>query len=139
MPTRLWLSLVLLGGCAKHHAISGTVVDRNGRPLDHVIVAMHPGGVELITDSEGQFTIDYLRDERGGRTRLETRTEYEIQLLKPGFHEESTRFRYTRGDLSLPPLTLIEETLKVDASDDDLDPNTYGQRANSDGSNYEGE
>lgn len=132
-------SAILLGGCATHHAISGRVLDRNGHPLPRVIVSLEPGGVELVTDSEGAFLIDYLRNEQGERVKLARRTDYRLDVLKPGFHAESTKIHYRRGDLSLEPITMVEDTLEIGPTEEDIDPAKYRDNTHSDGSNYEGE
>ncbi len=142
MQKSLILALLLaapLTGCAGKHVISGTVIDRNGQPVPRAIVSLEPGGVEMITDREGGFTIDYLRDPEGRRIPLARRTEYTLGVLKPGFHAVSEQVEFKRGTLTLSPLTLLEDTIEVGPSEGDLDPGRYRDRAHSDGSNYEGE
>ena len=140
-PLPRWTLLLLptLIGCAGHHAISGVVTDRNGRPLDRVIVSLEPGGVELVTDQQGAFTIDYLRDEEGRRVRLAKRTDYKLSLIKPGYNVSREAFFYKRGELALEALTMVEDVIEVDPSDDDIDPTRFRDRTHSSGSNYEGE
>lgn len=129
----------VLAGCAGKRAIHGTVVDRNGRPMDRVIVSLDPGGVELITDSEGQFMIDYLRDEAGERVKLDKKTEYTLEAFRTGFHVERLDFYFKRGELVLDPVTMKEDTIRLQASDDDIDPARFPDRTHSAGSTYEGE
>jgi hypothetical protein len=64
---RIFSVLVLCGavGCAQHHAITGAVIDRNGEPLDRVIVSVAPGNVEILSDEHGSFVVDYLRVDSG--------------------------------------------------------------------------
>lgn len=139
-PSLLVLSIALfLNGCAGKHAITGAVVDRNGKPVPRAIVSLEPGGVEMITDREGGFVIDYLRDPEGRRIPLARRTTYTLEVLKPGFHTASQTVAFRRGQLMLEELTLLEDTIEVGASEGDLDPGRYRDRAHSDGSNYEGE
>ncbi len=138
--TLLVLTLsALLGGCAGKHAISGTVIDRNGQPVPRAIISLEPGGVEMITDREGSFTIDYLRDPEGRRIPLARRTDYTLEVLKPGFHTAAQPIAFRRGVVSLDAITLLEDTIEVGPSEGDLDPGRYRDRAHSDGSNYEGE
>jgi hypothetical protein len=35
----------LLLACAAHRAITGSVLDRNGQPIERAIVSVKPGGV----------------------------------------------------------------------------------------------
>lgn len=133
------LSLLLLNGCAAKHMITGTVVDRNGQPVPRAIVSLSPGGVELVTNREGGFLIDYLRDPQGRRVPIERRTDYTIEVLKPGYHKTIQQFYFRRGSLSLEAMTLLEDTIEVGPSEGDLDPGSYRDRTHSDGSNYEGE
>lgn len=130
---------LLLSGCAANNAINGRVVDRNGRPLDRVIVSLEPGNVELLTDSSGTFRIDYLRDGGGRRVRLQRRTSYEVELLKPGYHVGHSRFDYSRGELVLDAMTLTEDSLDLAPGETSLDPALYPDRSTSEGSTYEGE
>lgn len=134
----LLLSALVTQGCATH-AIEGAVLDRNGQPLDRVIISLKPGNVQLVTDSTGTFVIDYLRDESGERTKLEKRTEYEVEAFKVGYHVETTKVTYKRGELVMEPLTLKEDTIRVEGSDMDLDPALYPDRSHSSGATYEGE
>ena len=135
---RLWWLVVLASGCATHQ-IRGTVTDRNGEPMDRVVISLNPGGVELITDSEGAFTIDYLRDEEGNRVRLEKRTEYTVEAFKTGYHVASTALYYKKGDVICEAITLKEDTIRVDSSEDNIDPARFIDKTHSAGTNYEGE
>jgi hypothetical protein len=125
--------------CAHRRAIVGTIIDRNGEPMDRVVVSLKPGQVEVITDSEGSFRIDYLRDERGNRTHLNSRREYELEAFRPGFHVTQTGIYYKRGEQELDALTLVEDTIKVQPGPSNLDPAAYPDRTHSSGATYEGE
>ena len=133
------LMLLASLGCAHRRAITGTVIDRNGEPMDRVLVRLSPGDVEVITDSEGQFRIDYLRDERGNRTHLNRKLEYEIEAFRLGFHVTETSVFYKRGELAVETLTLVEDTIRVKPSDASIDPAAFPDRTQSTGSTYEGE
>ncbi|MDP2311862.1 MAG: carboxypeptidase-like regulatory domain-containing protein [Pseudomonadota bacterium] len=135
------LALALLPGTAHagKHFIKGTVLDRNGSPVERVNVTVAPGNVEIITDETGTFLVDYLRDEEGNRTRLSKRTEYTVVFFKVGYHEEKVTFLYKRGELALETVTLKEETIKVDPSTDNIDPSTLTDRQQDAGGSYEGE
>ncbi len=124
---------------AKGHVISGQVLDRNGEPLERVNVSLAPGNVEIITDENGMFRIDYLRDEEGNRIKLSRRTSYTLVLFKVGYHEESAVVEFRRGELVIEPITLEQETIRVEASGDDIDPAKAGESSQSAGGSYEGE
>lgn len=133
------MTLLLLLGCAKHHALIGNVTDRNGDPLDRVIVSVAPGNVQLVTDSEGYYAIDYLRDEDGERTKMGKRTVYDIEIFKPGYHPEEVTVEYKRGELFLDNVVLKEDTIRVVGSELDIDPDSHPDRTTSGGATYEGE
>lgn len=141
--SRLALLAGLLGalssGCATHHAIVGRVVNRNGEPMDKVIISVKPGSVELITDSEGNFVVDYLRDDAGNRVKLAKKSDYEIETFRTGYHTSKTTFYFKKGELLLDPITMAEDTIKVRDSQEDVDPAKYPDRAQSAGAAYEGE
>lgn len=130
---------VLTTGCANKRMIHGQVVDRNGDPMDRVIISLDPGSVELITDADGSFLIDYLRDEAGERVKLDKKTDYTLEAFRTGFHVERMDFYFKRGELILEPVTMKEDTIQLRASDDDIDPDRFPDRTHSAGSNYEGE
>lgn len=138
-PLLCLLPLLLLGACARHHVITGTVLDRNGKPVQRAVVSLKPGNVELITDENGAFSIDYLRDDAGERTKLDKRANYELAVFKPGFHEATAAFYYKRGELLLEPVSMVEDTIRVEANTDNIDPSLYPDRAQNHGAAYEGE
>ena len=141
MRRLLLLSALLLptAAAAKKPVIYGAVVDRNGEPVARVNVKLTPGNVELITDETGKFTIDYLRDDEGNRTKLAKKTDYSIEYFKVGFHPEKADFYFKRGELFLDATTLKEDTVNVKVSQDNIDPGLYPDRAQSAGGSYEGE
>lgn len=124
---------------AARHQISGEVQDRNGDPLDRAIISLDPGNVQLVTDREGRFLIDYLRDEDGERTRLDKKTDYTLEVFKPGYHVESLEFYYKRGPVELKPITLVEETIEIRDDGENLDPELYSERNSNVGATYEGQ
>ena len=130
---------LVLGGCAGKRAISGQIMDRNGAPMDRVIVSVAPGNVELVTDSEGRFTLSYLRSEGGDRVKLDARQTYRVEAFRAGYHVEGVEVYYKRGALELEPILLTEDTIRVDASEADLDPARFPDRTHAAGTNYEGE
>ena len=136
---RTILPLILLIGCANRRHITGQVLDRNGEPMDRVVVSLQPGNVEMVTDSEGNFTIDYLRDDEGERVKLDKRQDYDIELFRPGYHISESSIYYKKGELFLAPLTLTEDTIEVRPSSANIDPDQHPDRTHSAGSNYEGE
>jgi hypothetical protein len=142
--TNLWAATLLLGpfalgSCARHHAISGTVIDRNGQPVERVVVSLDPGGVETLTGPDGVFMVDYLRDEDGERVRLARRTLYEVELFRTGFHISKHQVDFKRGELILEPFTLAEDTIHVPVGVDNIDPALFPDRSQSTGATYEGE
>ena len=142
MKTRLTIASIFAlaaTGCAHKRAITGTVIDRNGKPVDRVIISLQPGEVEIITDSEGSFRIDYLRDERGNRIRLERRSEYQLEAFRPGFHVSQAEIYYKRGEFRLETLTLVEDTIRVQPGNQNIDPAAFPDRTHSSGATYEGE
>lgn len=133
------MTLLLLFACATHHVISGQVVDRNGQPVERANVALAPGNVEIITDDNGHFAIDYLRDAEGSRTKLSRRTDYTVEFFKVGFHPEKQAFYYKRGEFVLEPVTLTEDTVRVETATVDIDPAKFPDRQQAAGGSYEGE
>ena len=135
----VWMLVLPTVAQAGGRAITGAVVDRNGKPVERVNVALVPGNVELVTDQDGAFRFDYLRDETGNRIKLSTRTEYRINYFKVGFHEESVVVQYKRGELAVEPVTLKEDTIRVENAADNIDPGQYSDKAQNSGGSYEGE
>lgn len=123
---------------ARNH-ISGQVIDRNGRPVDRAIVSLQPGNVQLVTDREGWFLIDYLRDDSGSRTRLRKKTDYTLEVFKPGFHTFNVSISYRKGAVAMDTITLVEETIQVEDHGENLDPALYKDTTHSAGATYEGQ
>jgi hypothetical protein len=121
------------------HYITGVVIDRNGEPISRAIVSLSPGSVELVTDADGRFVIDYLRDDAGERTRLAKRTDYALDVWKPGFHAEARSFYYKKGAIQLDDIVVVQDSIAIDGDGQDLDPTLYDDRAQSDGATYEGQ
>jgi hypothetical protein len=124
---------------AGRNFISGQVMDRNGEPVQRAIITLSPGNVQLVTDAEGRFLIDYLRDEAGERTRLLRKTNYDLEIFKPGYHTAKTSFFYKRGGVVLDPTTLKEDTIEVADDGQNLDPGLFGDRTQGSGATYEGQ
>ncbi|MSP55892.1 MAG: carboxypeptidase regulatory-like domain-containing protein [Myxococcales bacterium] len=120
-------------------AIHGSVTDRSGDPMSRVNVRITPGDVELVTDEQGRFTIDYLRDEGGNRTRLSRRTTYTFDVYKLGFQVAKADVEYKRGEIVLEPVTLSPDTINVRASATDVDPANGIETDAQGGGSYEGE
>jgi hypothetical protein len=131
--------LVLAGPALARNAISGEVRDRNGAPLDRVVITLKPGNVQLVTDREGRFLVDYLRDDEGERAKLAKKTDYAIEIFKPGFHVEKRTFFYKKGELILDPFTMVEETIAVRDDGQNLDPEIYSTGTTNTGATYEGQ
>ena len=129
---------LLTTGCATH-VIQGQIVNRNNEPLERAVISMAPGNVQLVTDQEGNFAIDYLRDDAGERTKLGKRAEYELEIFQVGYHVARTSLYYKRGELILDPIVLKEDSIRIVGSDGDIDPGQYSDRTHSSGATYEGE
>lgn len=140
--TRNFLSLALvattLSACGPH-LIKGQIIDRNGQPVARAIVGLQPGNVEIVTDGEGQFMVDYLRDETGERVKLKKRRDYEIEIFKPGFHVLSQAIYYKRGELLMEPMVLKVDSIRVIGNDEIYDPSDHRDRTHSAGQSLEGE
>jgi hypothetical protein len=124
---------------AASHAIGGRVVDRNGEPLSRAVVSLAPGNVELVTDRDGRFVIDYLRDQSGERIKLGKKTEYTLEVFKAGFHTFKLPVSYKRGALEVETVTMVEETIDVQDFPENLDPALYNSPTQSAGATYEGQ
>lgn len=134
----LWLAL---GGCAWKQSIAGSIVDRNGEPLPKVNVILHPGNIELVTDDQGRFLIDYVRspDEDVHRERLQAQQAYTVEVFKAGYHVRSVDFYYSRGAHVVEPIQLVEETIAVRDDEIDLDVGLFNNPTHSSGATYEGQ
>jgi hypothetical protein len=141
--------LAAMAGCA-HQNIAGAVLDRNGAPVPGAIVSIEPGldnsaeaasvgSVEVVTDADGRWSIDYLRNELGERVRLARRTTYRIEAFRVGFHVEDAEFDYRRGEVEVAPLTLTADTIRVSAPEDDIDPGRFNRPSQATGATFEGE
>lgn len=135
----LALVFALATGCAGKPQITGRVLDRNGQPLARAVVSLEPGNVSLVTDTEGSFYIDYLRDEEGKRTRLDTRATYALEVFKVGYHTHTAQLDYRRGLLEVEPVTMVEETIDITDLPENLDPALYSAPTQSSGATYEGQ
>jgi hypothetical protein len=144
------LSLVLLAvltaapAIAAKNYIAGRVIDRNGDPIDKAVITLRPQTdkglqAQLVTDREGRFLIDYLRDPAGERAKLARRSEYAVEVYKPGFHLRNVSVIYRKGELQVDTLMLTEDTIVVHDDDVQLDPDAYDQSTHAAGANYEGQ
>jgi hypothetical protein len=133
------LALAPADAFAARHSISGQVLDRNGDPVERAIVTLEPGNVQLITDAEGRFLIDYLRDDDGQRVRLAKKTDYALEVFKPGYHTQKLTFFYKRGPVAVDPIQVLEDTIEVADDGQSLDPGLFGDRTHAAGATYEGQ
>lgn len=139
MTRNIAFVLLFATGCFGKHQITGQVLDRNGQPLPRAVVSLTPGNVSMVTDTQGNFVIDYLRDEAGERTRLSTRTEYTFEVAKVGFHTYSKPLPYKRGSLLVEPVMMVEHTIDITDLPENLDPGLYTSPTQSAGATYEGQ
>ncbi len=121
------------------HLIAGKVIDRNGQPVVQAIITLAPGNVQVVTDRDGNFLVEYLRDDEGERVKLAKKTDYTVEIFKPGYHTQTTQTYFQKGELTLEPITLVEETIQVTDDTLDLDPDIYVNATHSAGANYEGQ
>jgi hypothetical protein len=124
---------------AGRHSIAGQIVDRNSEPVERAVISLNPGNVQMVSDREGRFLIDYLRDEDGERVRLHKRTNYILEVFKPGYHISSMSLEYIRGAVLLQSITVTEETIDVEDHGENLDPGLFTDSSHNSGANYEGE
>ena len=140
---RRWFCAALIWagtGCAARHTISGTVIDRNGEPMDRVIVALAPGNVEILTDNEGRFAIDYVRNDDGSRARLKRRSDYTLTFFRTGFQDTREALYYKRGAHDCGTIQMLEDTIEVSEPAAPLDPKRlHAEPSASGGATYEGE
>jgi len=143
------LTLLVLGALlapsalAGRNFIAGVVQDRNGDPVPRAQIKLVPeeedkGTFLMVTDSEGRFTIDYLREDDGSRTKLARKTNYDLEIFKAGFHIQTKKFFYKRGDVTLDAITLVEDSIRIDADTTNLPGNIERTDAGSGGGSYEG-
>lgn len=133
---------------AARPAISGQVLDRNGNGLAKAYVTLGPppgdkaatlGTCEIVSDRDGNFLIDYLRDDEGERVKLKKRVEYVLEVFKPGYHTYSVQLAYRRGLLVADTVTMVEDTIDVKDLPENLDPALYRLATQSSGATYEGQ
>ena len=129
---------------AAKHYIAGRVIDRNGDPVDKAVITLRPQvdkdlEVQLVTDREGRFLVDYLRSADGERAKLAKRVAYELEVYKPGFHVRTVKVDYRKGELQVDTVMMTEDTIVVHDDDVQLDPDAYEQQTHSAGANYEGQ
>ncbi len=124
---------------AGKNAIEGQVLDRNGEPVVRAVVTLKPGNVQLVTDAQGKFLIDYARDSSGARVRMPTKVDVELEVFKPGFHTHDLQFFYKRGAIEVEQITLKEDTIEVEDDAQNLDPGLFSDRSQSSGATYEGQ
>lgn len=120
-------------------AIHGQVQDRNGQPMARVNVRVAPGNIEIVTDDEGGFTIDYLRDADGRRGRVKGHTTYTFEVYKLGYQLARLDLAYTHGEVTLEPVVLAPDTITVRASATMVDPGAAPTADPTGGGSYEGE
>ena len=142
IPSKISIAALFAVACAGAcgpHIIQGQIIDRNGEPVPRAIVGLAPGNVEIVTDGEGRFMVDYLRDDSGERIKLKRRTDYGIEIFKPGFHVLSQEFYFKRGELLMEPMVLKEDSIRVIGSDELYNPDDHRDRTHSSGQSLEGE
>jgi len=141
------IGIAWIVGCslAGKSAIVGTVVDRNGDPVPRAVVSVDVTtrkdttfNVALMTDRRGTFRIDYLRPEGASREiKLPRKADYGIEVFKPGYHPHDTDMFFRKGEVTVGPITLVEETIAVQDLPENLDPGAHREAATSTGATFE--
>ena len=135
-----FLAMLVSGpALAGKHMIIGTVLDRNGEPVDRAIVSLTPGNVQLVTDREGKFLIDYLRGDDDKRIKLAKKTDYTLEVFKPGVHINNQQFFYKNKLMALATITMVGDRIEIRDDGANIDPALYGDETHSSGANYEGQ
>jgi hypothetical protein len=130
---------------AAKHYIAGRIIDRNGDPVDQAVITLKPkvedekAEVQLVTDREGRFLVDYLRNDVGERSKLTRKVDYKLEVFKPGFHTREVVFAYKKGELQVDTLMLTEDTIAVHDDEAKLDPAAYETATQASGATYEGQ
>jgi hypothetical protein len=124
---------------AAKNLLGGQVLDRNGAPIARAVVSLSPGNVQLVTDGDGKFAIDYLRDTAGERTHLLKKTNYTLDVYKPGFHPYTIAIYYKKGAVAMEPITLSEDAVRIEELPANLDPGAQQDPTHTAGANYEGQ
>jgi len=132
-------SLFLAHAATAKNLIAGQIIDRNGEPVHRAIISLNPGNVLLVTDRDGHFSIDYLRDEDGERSKLQKKTDYMLEVFKPGYHIQAVSLYFLRGEVTMEAITLVEDTIEIQDHGENLDPDLYKDSTHSAGANYEGQ
>ena len=128
-----------LSACGGKRIISGMVTDSTGAPLDNAIIRLDPGNVELVTDRQGQFVIDYLRTDNASRIGISKRQTYVLDVFKPGFSIEQREFYYKSGQHLVGEIPLTAEVLRVQDDGENLVPSLQAEPTNTGGTTYEGQ
>jgi hypothetical protein len=131
--------MALATSASAKNVISGQIIDRNGEPVNRAIVSLDPGNVQLVTDRLGNFTIDYLRDEDGERVKLRRKTDYRVEVFKPGYHTQAVSLYFKRGEILMEAITVVEDTIEIQDHGENLDSDLFKDSTHSAGANYEGQ
>lgn len=118
--------------------IEGRVLDPAGQALVQAVVTLQPGDAKVVTDPQGRFSVNYLRDPSGERLPLRRQTDYTLIAWKPGYEEVRLKVAYTRGSIEVAPITLARETPSVQDPAEPLDPTRAATPAIGEGATYEG-
>lgn len=130
---------LVLSACGGKRVITGMVTDASGQPLDNAIIRLEPGNIELVTDRQGQFVIEYLRTDDASRTGIAKRQTYVLDVFKPGFSIEQREFYYKSGAHLVGAIPLTPEVLRVQDDGENLVPSLQAEPTNTGGATYEGQ
>jgi hypothetical protein len=131
--------LALASTASAKDLITGQIIDRNGEPINRAIISLEPGNIQLVTDRQGYFLIDYLRNDAGERSKLLKKTDYKVEVFKPGYHIHAVSLYFKRGEITLEAITLTEDSIEIQDQGENLDPAVYKDTTHSSGANYEGQ
>ncbi|MEM6928469.1 MAG: hypothetical protein AAF602_16155, partial [Myxococcota bacterium] len=111
--------------------------------LDDGLDVSAPGGQRLALHEHGlveraRTHDDELRpDGAERRIKLQKRAEYELEVFKPGFHLHDSGVYFRKGEMTVAPITLVEETIAVQDLPENLDPGANSDAATSTGATFE--
>lgn len=137
IPALLACALVT-SGCAARGQILGSVIDAGGAPVPRAEITLSPGSVSLFTDQLGRFAIDHLI-EADRVVRVAPRTDYSLEVFKPGYHTQVATFRYERGAVELSPVQLAEDSIEVPPDALQLEVGLQQRPTQAAGATYEGQ
>ena len=81
--------------------------------MDEVLIRLDPGNVEVITDSKASTESTIYGMNGGTESQSIEKFEYRLEAFRLGFHIHETAVFYKRGELNVSPVTLTEDTIRI--------------------------